>query len=262
MKYAFNDIFIDDTKNVERVTSNEYFKKGKIAIIDQGKEQIVGYTDCINYKICKEERIIFGDHTRIFKYVNIPFITGADGTKVLKLKDNNKCKYKYYYYYLLHSYIPNTGYNRHFKWVKELKFKMPKVDEQLSIIKKLDNIVNIINIKNLQIEELQNMIKSQFVGMFGDPISNNKNWKISKWSEVLTIKNGKSQKKVEQEDGQYPIYGSGGIMSYANDYICNENSVIIGRKGNINNPILVRTKFWNVDTAFGLEPFKEKMIVE
>ena len=104
--------------------------------------------------------------------------------------------------------------------------------------------------------------KSQFVGMFGDPISNNKNWKISKWSEVLTIKNGKSQKKVEQEDGQYPIYGSGGIMSYANDYICNENSVIIGRKGNINNPILVRTKFWNVDTAFGLEPFKEKMIVE
>ena len=98
--------------------------------------------------------------------------------------------------------------------------------------------------------------------MFGNPILNNKKWKINKWNEVLKIKNGKNQKKVEKEDGKYPIYGSGGIMSYANDYICNEDSVIIGRKGNINNPILVRTKFWNVDTAFGLEPSKEKIIVE
>jgi type I restriction enzyme S subunit len=46
-------------------------------------------------------------------------------------------------------------------------------------------------------------------------------------------------------------------MCYASDYICNENTVIIGRKGNINQPILVKTKFWNVDTAFGLEPKKD-----
>lgn len=47
-------------------------------------------------------------------------------------------------------------------------------------------------------------------------------------------------------------------MGYADDYICEANSVIIGRKGNINNPIFVETPFWNVDTAFGLcvNPFK------
>lgn len=78
------------------------------------------------------------------------------------------------------------------------------------------------------------------------------NWEYKDWGEVLTIINGKNQKGVENPNGTYPIYGSGGIMSYADDYLCPENTVIIGRKGSINNPIYVETKFWNVDTAFGI----------
>ena len=77
-------------------------------------------------------------------------------------------------------------------------------------------------------------------------------WTYKRWSDVLTIINGKNQSAVESVDGKYPIYGSGGIMGYANDWLCPENCVIIGRKGNINKPIYVTTKFWNVDTAFGL----------
>lgn len=73
-----------------------------------------------------------------------------------------------------------------------------------------------------------------------------------KFAEVLEIKNGKNQKQVEDADGKYPIYGSGGIMGWAIDYICPAETVIIGRKGTINNPIYVDTPFWNVDTAFGL----------
>lgn len=78
------------------------------------------------------------------------------------------------------------------------------------------------------------------------------NWEWKKWDDVLKIINGKNQKAVENPKGIYPIYGSGGIMSYADDYLCPENCTIIGRKGSINNPIYVKTKFWNVDTAFGL----------
>ena len=79
-----------------------------------------------------------------------------------------------------------------------------------------------------------------------------KDWEVKKWSEVLSIINGKNQKKVEDNNGAYPIYGSGGVMGYASDYLCPGNSVIIGRKGNINKPLFVKEKFWNVDTAFGL----------
>ena len=73
------------------------------------------------------------------------------------------------------------------------------------------------------------------------------------FNDVLTIKNGRNQRAVENPNGKYPIYGSGGVMGYADDYICNANTVVIGRKGSINNPIFVDRPFWNVDTAFGLE---------
>ena len=80
------------------------------------------------------------------------------------------------------------------------------------------------------------------------------------FDDVLIIKNGKNQKAVENPNGKYPIYGSGGIMGYADDYICNANTVIVGRKGSINNPIFVEEPFWNVDTAFGLEANQELLL--
>ena len=90
--------------------------------------------------------------------------------------------------------------------------------------------------------------------MFGDPVTNEKGWTIYKWKDVLLIYNGRNQSQVEDPNGIYPICGSGGVMGYANDYICPDNSIILGRKGNINNPIYMTQKFWNVDTAFGLSP--------
>lgn len=80
----------------------------------------------------------------------------------------------------------------------------------------------------------------------------NKDWKIKELREVCEIKSGKNQSKVINPNGKYPIYGSSGIFGYADEYICEENTTIIGRKGTINSPIYVTTKFWNVDTAFGL----------
>lgn len=83
-------------------------------------------------------------------------------------------------------------------------------------------------------------------------------WEIKKLGDVIEIRNGKNQKEVLSETGQYPIYGSGGnIMGYATDYICEAGTTIIGRKGNISKPLFIDEKFWNVDTAFGLYPKKD-----
>jgi len=89
--------------------------------------------------------------------------------------------------------------------------------------------------------------------------SNNipKHWQLKKLGEVCNIRNGKNQKAVVNPNGKYPIYGSAGIMGYADEYLCGEGATIIGRKGTINRPIYIRTKFWNVDTAFGFSPFIE-----
>ena len=80
------------------------------------------------------------------------------------------------------------------------------------------------------------------------------------FADVLEVKNGRNQKSVENPNGKYPIYGSGGIMGYADSYLCDANTVIIGRKGSINNPIFVEEPFWNVDTAFGLITKKEILL--
>lgn len=84
---------------------------------------------------------------------------------------------------------------------------------------------------------------------------NKKKWEIKKLGEVCEIINGRNQSKVKSETGKYPILGSAGkIMGFATDYICKEGTTIIGRKGNISNPIYIDKKFWNVDTAFGIYP--------
>lgn len=81
-----------------------------------------------------------------------------------------------------------------------------------------------------------------------------------KFADVLEIKNGRNHRQVENPDGRYPIYGSGGVMGRADDYICEAETVVIGRKGSINNPIFVNEPFWNVDTAFGLVVKKEVLL--
>lgn len=80
------------------------------------------------------------------------------------------------------------------------------------------------------------------------------------FDDVLIIKNGRNQKVVENPNGKYPIYGSGGIMGHADDYICEADTVVVGRKGSINNPIFVEEPFWNVDTAFGLTAKRDVLL--
>ena len=132
-------------------------------------------------------------------------------------------------------------------------------DEAIAVLEKVDNI---ISGRKRELERLDALIKARFVELFGDIISNERCWKVDTWSNVLKIVNGRNQKAVEAEDGKYLICGSGGAMGKATNYLTKENSVIVGRKGNINKPILMREKYWNVDTAFGIEPNEEYINVE
>ena len=71
-----------------------------------------------------------------------------------------------------------------------------------------------------------------------------------KIKDILQIKYGKNQSSVIDENGKYPIIGTGGIFGYATKYLYNKPSVLIGRKGSINNPMYVDIPFWTVDTLF------------
>ena len=239
----FTDVLLDVTKNGHKLPTNEYKEFGLHPIIDQGQNDIAGYTDETSGLFSDVPAIIFGDHTRVIKYVDAPFFIGADGVKILKAKDN-KANYKFLYYALSSAKIPNTGYNRHFKWLKEVDIPTYTEREQSQIVSELDKVTALIDLRKEQLEKLDMLVKSRFIELFGD-IHEPSKWEKKPWSELVTIQNGRDYKNILVESGGYPVYGTGGEMARASDYLCPENTIIVGRKGTINNPLLVKEKFWN-----------------
>lgn len=78
--------------------------------------------------------------------------------------------------------------------------------------------------------------------------------------ELLEIKYGKSQKKIENDNGKYPILGTGGVIGYTNQFLYTKPSVLIGRKGTIDKIQYVEKPFWTIDTLF-YTIINEKIII-
>ena len=169
----FDEVFEDVTKRGTKIKTDEYRLSGKHQIIDQGQEQVAGYTDLEDGVFENIPAIIFGDHTRIVKYIDKPFFLGADGVKVLRSRFQD-ANYRYLYYALKYVKIPNTGYNRHFKWLKESKIQYPCAEKQEEIVSVLNGVSKIIEYRQQQLQKLDELVKARFVEMFGDLVVGNK----------------------------------------------------------------------------------------
>jgi type I restriction enzyme S subunit len=125
-----------------QINNSEICLTGKYPVIDQSQDYIAGYSDKAEKVYSpKQPLVIFGDHTRCFKFVDFPFIIGADGTKVLS-PNTDLFNPKYYYFYLLSLNVPSRGYCRHFKLLKEQKVLRPSLIEQHNIACILSKIQN------------------------------------------------------------------------------------------------------------------------
>ena len=195
----FTDIFEDVTKQGTKIPTNLYLETGKYPIIDQGQSEIAGYTDQVEGLFTDIPAIIFGDHTRIIKYVDTPCFLGADGVKLLKAKDPT-ANYRYLYYALCNAYIPNTGYNRHFKWLKEIEIPEYSMEEQNKIVGQLEKIDTLISFRKQQLSKLDELVKSRFIEMFGDVINNDRNWPMATMGDVAEIKIGPFGTLLHKED--------------------------------------------------------------
>ena len=204
---SFDEVFEDVTKLGVKIKTDEYHPIGKYQIIDQGQEAVAGYSDLEDGVFENVPAIVFGDHTRIVKYVDQPFFLGADGVKVLRsrFKDAN---YRYLYYALKSVKIPNTGYNRHFKWLKEAKIYYPNSEEQSKIVLILDEISSVIEHRQRQLQKLDELVKARFVEMFGDPVSNPYGYDKVALSDLADIKIGPFGSLLHKEDyieGGHPL---------------------------------------------------------
>lgn len=112
-----------------QIPAKDIAEVGRFPVVDQGQKFIAGYCDDENRVIDFDlPLIIFGDHTRCIKYVDFPFVLGADGTKVL-LPNKNLYDPRFYYFALLALEIPSRGYNRHFTILNERSLPLPPLPD-------------------------------------------------------------------------------------------------------------------------------------
>lgn len=116
----FGEIVATVSTRRHQVDTSAYQQKGTYPIVDQGKSLVVGYTEDDSKLIRDVPVVVFGDHTRIVKLIDFPFVVGADGTKLLK-SDRASPHYLFYLTEFAAAQLDNLGYSRHFKELKRVE---------------------------------------------------------------------------------------------------------------------------------------------
>lgn len=138
---------------VDKIQTSEYEKSGTIPVVDQSKSLIAGfYNGTARHYNWSLPVIIYWDHTNVIKYIDFPFICGADWVKVFSFKEG--CDPKYFYYALSFLKPKTQGYRRHYSLLKEIQIPLPPLEEQKKIVAYLDEL-------NATISKLKSEYQSQ-----------------------------------------------------------------------------------------------------
>jgi type I restriction enzyme S subunit len=164
----------------------------------------------------------------------------------------NDAKFIYYFLKTLEwskftsaSAVPGINRNTVHKEIVSL----PDIETQRRIASTLSMFDEKIKINTEINDNLQQQAQAIYSSMFID--NPDPAWSHGHLSDLITVKYGKDHKKLA--DGIYPVYGSGGIMRYVERPLYNKESVLIPRKGTLNNVMYVNQPFWSVDTMFYTE---------
>ncbi len=147
--------------NSTKIPATDFCDKGSIPVIDQSSDFIVGYTDDETSILSnKTGYIVFGDHTRVVKYIRFPFARGADGTQVIN--SNNRCMPNELFYQVIKSIdLSNYGYARHFKYLKDTIIAIPSANLADIYAEKVgkwyENQVSIMK-ENIALSQLRNWL--------------------------------------------------------------------------------------------------------
>ena len=144
-----------------KIPKDEILEKGKFPVITQEQDNLIsGYTN-IAENISDIPLVMFGDHSCTFKYIDFPFVRGADGTQLLKF-DEKIILTKYFYHLSTLLEITNKDkYERHMKYLKSNKIPLPPLDIQKEIIKECEAIDKDVKKENKNIVAFRNEIEEE-----------------------------------------------------------------------------------------------------
>jgi type I restriction enzyme S subunit len=141
VKVCFDDAIEVVSDRGRRIKQKEYLLTGQLPVVDQGEGLIGGYTNDLRAKVDSNGSVIvFGDHTRRFKFVNFSFAVGADGVKLFR--PAALWSSKFLYWQLATIDLENRGYGRHYQHLRKESLVLPPVVEQARIVEKLEELLS------------------------------------------------------------------------------------------------------------------------
>lgn len=200
----FADCFEDISRGVAKIKQKDCLPQGDHPVVDQGQDPIAGYSDGEDGVCTNVPAIVFGDHTRCVKYVTEPFFAGADGVKILKPKDSHNVRF--WFHYLRSQHIENLGYSRHYKLLKQCKFKAFSLVEQELITLRLDHILRLIDFEESSLGKLEELVKSRFIEMFGDVFGRPEGIGEAEVQDIAEVGSSKRVFKDELLEDGVPFY--------------------------------------------------------
>lgn len=245
----FDSIFyVEKGVKKKQIQTKDYLPLGKFPIVDQGKEQIVAYSNDVEKLYASTPVIVFGDHTRILKYITFPFVVGADGTQLLKVKNNFSLRFCFYL--LQNTKIENLGYSRHMSLLKEKVFTLPPLPEQ-------EKIAEILGCWDTAIEKLTALIEQKKLlkkGLMQRLLTGKQRlpgfstpWNKVKLKNICDISKGEQLGRLEMtETGVYPVINGGISKSGLTDsYNREKDTITISEGGNSCGFVaFMKERFW------------------
>jgi len=206
---------IERVKYTTKIPSKDYLQEGEFPIVSQEDCLISGYWNDRSdlFKVTKPI-VIFGDHTKVLKYIDFDFVLGADGVKILCPKDYLNAHF--FFYFLKSVNFDNLGYARHYRLLKELSVPIPPLSEQKRIVKFLDDEFSKIETlkKNAEtnLKNAKELFETTLEKELNPPSRHSERseessadlpsgWELKALGDVCyRIKRGKAPKYVEQSD--------------------------------------------------------------
>ena len=248
-KLSRGDEVFRTVKKTAKIKKSAYGAGGVFPIIDQGVERTAGFTDDADLLMPgAPPYILFGDHTCVLKWIDQPFVAGADGTQVLKPVDSVDARYLYY---ALHTIpLKVKGYERHFKYLKEGLVPTPPLRDQHRIAGILSAYDDLIAVNERRIAVLEEMARRVFERWFSYPNAERDGWSFLTLGEWVTEVKEKSNPKEMATS-----------MPYVGLEHIPRRSTTLNGWGTLNGVISTKSRFQAGDILFGkIRPYFHKVV--
>jgi type I restriction enzyme, S subunit len=224
---------IEKVTYTPKIPRQDFLEEGAFPVISQEAEFINGYwnDEADLFKVSRP-LVVFGDHTKVLKFVDFDFVLGADGVKILQ--PQNFLLPKFFYYQLQAFPLDSLGYARHYKLLKEVDIGYPSIPEQQRIVAILDETFAGIATAYVATEQNRQNARALFESHLQSIFTQRgEGWAVTTIDKISTNLDNKRVPitKSARKAGEYPYYGASGIVDYVADYIFDGDTLLVSEDG-------------------------------